>query len=70
MATGRALTTEYERECIRGEHGDQRKYEAKSRVKRRINDVLSEDVELFAEHAEGLNDELQAVVCVDSGDDE
>lgn len=63
MATGRALTTEYERECIRGEHGKQRMYEAKSRVKRRINEALSDDVDLFGEHAEELNDVLREVVC-------
>lgn len=63
MATGRALTTEYERECIRGEHGDQRMYEAKSRVKRRITNVLMKDIQLFEEHANGLNEELREVVC-------
>lgn len=63
MATGRALTTEYERECIRGEHGDQRMYEAKSRVKRRINNVLADDVELFESQSEELLDELRKVVC-------
>lgn len=63
------MTTEYERECIRGEHGDQRMYEAKSRVKRRINDVLAADVELFDEHASGLNDELRGIVC-EGGSDE
>ncbi len=63
MATGRALTTEYERECIRGEHGDQRMWEAKSRVGRRIQDVLADDIALFEEHADELNDELREVVC-------
>lgn len=63
MTTGRALTTEYERECLRGEHGNQRKYEAKSRVKKRINEALTQDIELFDEHAQDLNDELQEAVC-------
>jgi len=63
MATGRALTTEYERECLRGEHGDQRMYEAKSRIKKRINEVLAEDIDLFENHATGLNAELREVVC-------
>ena len=63
MATGRALTTEYERECLRGKHGEQRMYEAKSRIRKRITDVLIEDVALFSEHAEDLHDELRAVVC-------
>lgn len=65
MATGRALTTEYERECIRGEHGNQRKYEAKSRVKKRINEVLAEDLDLFNEHADELTEELRDIVCTE-----
>lgn len=67
MATGRALTTETEREYLRGEHGDQRMYEARSRVKARINEQLAEDVELFEEDAPGLLDELREVVCEDNG---
>ena len=62
VATGRALTTEYERECLRGEHGDQRYYEAKSRIKRRISEVLTEDVELFEDTAPELNGELRTVL--------
>lgn len=65
MATGRALTTESEREYIRGEHGDQRKYEAKSRVKARINERLAEEVELFEEDAPDLLEELREVVCTE-----
>ena len=63
MATGRALTTETEREYLRGEHGDQRMYEARSRVKARINDQLAGDVELFEEEAPGILKELREVVC-------
>jgi hypothetical protein len=63
MATGRALTTETEREYLRGEHGDQRMYEARSRVKARINQQLATDVELFEDEAPGLLDELREVVC-------
>jgi len=63
MATGRALTTETEREYLRGEHGDQRMYEARSRVKARIREQLTEDVELFEEDAPELLDELREVVC-------
>lgn len=63
MATGRALTTETEREYLRGEHGDQRMYEARSRVKARINKRLAEEVELFEEHAPEVLDELREVVC-------
>lgn len=63
MATGRALTTETEREYLRGEHGDQRMYEARSRVKARINDRLAEEVELFEREAPELLEELREVVC-------
>jgi len=68
MATGRALTTETEREYLRGEHGEQRMYEARSRVKSRINERLAEDAELFEEEAPELLEELRKVVCED-GDD-
>ena len=63
MATGRALTTETEREYLRGEHGKQRMYEARSRVKARINERVAEEVELFEEDAPELLDELRGVVC-------
>lgn len=65
MATGRALTTESEREYIAGEHGDQRRYEAISRVKARINDPLMEDIELLEEHAPEVLEELRDAVCED-----
>lgn len=65
MATGRALTTETEREYLRGEHGEQRMYEARSRVKSRINQRLTEDTELFKEEAPRLLEELRKVVCED-----
>ena len=66
MATGRALTTETEREYLRGEHGDQRMYEARSRIKARIKQQLAEDVDLFEEDAPELLDLLQSVVCDDA----
>lgn len=65
MATGRALTTETEREYLRGEQGDQRMYEAKSRVKRRIQEELANDVELFEGDHPQLLEELRDVVCED-----
>lgn len=61
--SGRALTTEYERECLRGENGEQRMYEARSKVRARIKNQLTEDVELFERHAGGLLDELRETVC-------
>lgn len=65
MATGRALTTETEREYLRGKHGDQRMYEARSRIKRRIQDHLAEEVELFNNDHPDLLEELRGVVCND-----
>lgn len=63
MSRGRALMTTYERESIRGEHSQQRKYEAVSRVRARINDELTQDLELMAEHNEKLLDDLRELVC-------
>ncbi|WP_224333811.1 hypothetical protein [Haloprofundus halobius] len=63
MAKSRALLTDTEREQITGEHGQDRKYQATSRVRRRIKEELTEDVELLAEHHPDLLDELRDVVC-------
>jgi len=65
MATGRALTTDTEREYLRGEHGNQRMYEARSRVKARIRERLADDVAVFEEEAPELLDELREQVCDD-----
>jgi hypothetical protein len=63
MAKSRALLTETEREQIAGEHGDDRKYQATSRVRRRINEELTDDVELLEENHPDLFEELREVVC-------
>ncbi len=65
MAQSRALITETEREHIEGKHGDRRKYEAVSRVRARINDELTVDVDLLREDHPELLDELREVVCDD-----
>ena len=65
MATGRALMTETEREYLAGEHGDQRCYEAISRIRSRIQGPLADDVEQFGEHAPQLVKALEEVVCDD-----
>lgn len=67
MATGRGILTEGERKYLRGEASDQRKYEARSRVRTRIEEPLAEDIELLAEHHPDLLEELRAIVC--EGDD-
>lgn len=69
MATGRALLTRSEREYLAGEHGDQRRYEAKSRVKSRIQTQLAEDMAFFEE--QDLDELLEAareVVCEETDD--
>lgn len=63
MAKTRALLTETEREQIAGERGDSRKYQAASRVRSRIKDELTTDVEILREHHPDLYKELSEVVC-------
>lgn len=63
MAKTRALLTETEREQIAGEHGDERKYQATSRIRRRIEDELVRDVEVLEEHHPELLEELREVAC-------
>ena len=65
MAKTRALLTETEREQIAREHGDDRRYQATSRVRRRIDEELTTDVAVLAEHHPDLLDELRDVVCSD-----
>jgi len=63
MAKQRALLTKTEREQLAGMHGDQRKYEATSRARRRIEEELIEDIRILEEHHPELLDELREVVC-------
>jgi len=65
MAATRALLTETEREQIAHEHGKDRRYQATSRVRRRIDEELSRDVTVLREHHPELLAELQEVVCDD-----
>ncbi|WP_076147122.1 hypothetical protein [Natrinema saccharevitans] len=66
MAKTRALLTETEREQIAGEHGDSRRYQATSRVRGRIEDELTEDIEILQKHHPDLLEELRSVVCEDN----
>lgn len=68
MSNTRALITDTEREQLAGEHGDDRRYQATSRIRRRINTKLVEDIETLAEHHPDLLDELRGVVCDEEGD--
>lgn len=63
MARGRALLTEYEKEAMAGEHGDQRRYEARSRFRSRVEENLTAEIEFLAEEEPDLLEELREVVC-------
>lgn len=62
MARTRALMTETEREQIANGEGE-RKYQAASRIRGRIQDELPTDVEVLKEHHPALFEELREVVC-------
>lgn len=63
MAKSRALLTDLEREQIAWDHGEDRRYQATSRVRRRINEELTEDIQVLEEHHPELLEELREVVC-------
>jgi len=60
--------TDRERELIAGDGEDSQQYVAISRVRRKIDDELPEDVELLREHHPQLYGELREVVCDNSPD--
>lgn len=62
MATGRALLTDSEREYLAGEHGDQRKYEARSRIRARIAGPFADDMAYLATEHPDLFEEIRDVV--------
>ena len=67
MARRRALLTDSERDLITEDDPEKpnRKYQAISRVRTKIEDELTQDVELLREHHPQLFEELQEVVCDD-----
>ncbi|WP_249038893.1 hypothetical protein [Haloterrigena salifodinae] len=69
MARRRALLTDRERELIAEDDPDDenRRYQAISRARNKIQDELPNDVELLAENHPQLLSELQNVVCEDVG---
>lgn len=71
MARSRGLITNTEWERISGEADvdDSKRYQAVSRVRRRINEQLPDEMEMLAEHHPELLDELQDVVCDASGEE-
>ncbi|AHB66053.1 hypothetical protein HISP_08540 [Haloarcula hispanica N601] len=66
MPAGRGILTGYERECLAGKKEKQREYEARSRIRARIEGPLAEDIEHLKEHDSELLQEIQAVVCDDA----
>ena len=67
MTRSRGLITFTERDRIAGEDDveDSKRYQAISRVRRRINEEVTDEVELLREHRPDLLEELQEVVCDD-----
>ena len=63
MARTRALLTERDRELIADEEGGNRRYQAISEIRSRINEELETDVEVLAEHHPELLEELREAVC-------
>lgn len=65
MVKSRGLITETERKRISGEADveDAKRYQAVSRVRRRISEELPEEVALLEEHHPELLAELREIVC-------
>jgi len=61
----RALLTDRERELIEGEENtdENLQYQAVSRVRRKIEEELTTDVEILRENHPELYEELREVVC-------
>lgn len=62
----RALLTESEREAIRDPDSRDNPYVAVSRVRKKIQEELSTDVEVLREHHPDLLSELREIVCEDT----
>jgi hypothetical protein len=65
MARTRALLTERDRELLAEEDGGNRRYQAISEIRSRINEELSTDVEVLKENHPQLLEEMREVVCED-----
>ena len=63
MARTRALLTERDRELLANEEAGNRRYQAISEIRSRINEELETDVEVLAEHHPELLEELREAVC-------
>lgn len=69
MAKSRGLITDTEKERIAGETDveDSKRYQAVSRVRRRIREELPKEIDLLEEHHPDLLGELREIVCEDEG---
>lgn len=65
VARTRGLLTERDRELIADEEAENRRYQVISEVRSRIDEEVSQDVEILAEHHPELLEELREVVCED-----
>ncbi|RLM96251.1 hypothetical protein [Haloarcula sp. Atlit-7R] len=65
MGRRRALLTDTERELLEAEEKSDRYYQAVSRIRRKIEEELSEDITILEEHHPELLDELLEVVDED-----
>lgn len=70
MARRRAMLTDTERELLDSDEKSDRYYQAVSRIRRKINEELTEDVQLLEENHSELLDELREVVCEGEQQDE
>jgi hypothetical protein len=65
MARRRAMLTDTERELLNDEEKSDRYYQAVSRIRRKINEELTNDVQLLEEQHPELLSEMRDVVCED-----
>ena len=63
MARRRAILTDTERELLDTNENSDRYYQAVSRIRRKINQELTEDIQLLRKNNPELFEELQEVVC-------
>jgi hypothetical protein len=63
MARTRALFTERDRALLANEEDGNRRYQAISEIRSRINEELSTDVKILEENHPELLEELREVVC-------
>nr|WP_256289514.1 hypothetical protein [Halobellus inordinatus] len=65
MGRTRALLTERDRELLADEENQNRRYQAISEIRSRINDELPTDLEILEENHPQLLKELRETVCED-----